>query len=90
MGAQIGFVDALRRVFPTTVTSHLGFHSWIQQETLRNRMNVDSICLRRRDRYREMQWLGRRRKAHLLCRRIFLHPTNYRQSEMGNPSYDYR
>ena len=32
--AQIGFADALQRVFPTTVVSHLAFCGWIRQETL--------------------------------------------------------
>ena len=32
--AQIGFADALQRVFPTTVVSHLAFRGWIRQETL--------------------------------------------------------
>ena len=34
MDALIGFADALRRVFPTTVSSHLQFRGWIRQETL--------------------------------------------------------
>ena len=31
--AQIGFDDALRRVFPATVTSYLAFRGEIRQET---------------------------------------------------------
>ena len=34
MDAQIGLADALQRVFPTTVVSHLAFCGWIRQETL--------------------------------------------------------
>ena len=32
MDAQIGFADALRRVFPMTVASHLTFHGSVSQE----------------------------------------------------------
>ena len=32
MDAQIGFGDALRRVFPTTVASYLEFRGWVRQE----------------------------------------------------------
>ncbi len=31
---EIGFADALQRVFPTTVSSDLPFRGWICQETL--------------------------------------------------------
>ena len=31
---QIGFADALQRVFPTTLASYLQFRDWIRQETL--------------------------------------------------------
>ena len=34
--AQIGFADALRRVFPTTVASELQFRGWVHQETRAN------------------------------------------------------
>ena len=40
MDAQIGFADALWRVFPTTVSSHLQFRGWIFQETLCDRSSV--------------------------------------------------
>ena len=33
MDAQIGLSDALRWVFPTTVSSYLQFRGWIRQET---------------------------------------------------------
>ena len=33
MVAHIGFADAVRRVFPTTVASYLAFWGWIRQET---------------------------------------------------------
>ena len=33
MDAPIGFADALRWVFPTTVASYLPFRGWIRQET---------------------------------------------------------
>ena len=32
--AQTRFADALRRVFPTALASHLQFRGWIRQETL--------------------------------------------------------
>ena len=32
MDTQIGFADALRRVFPTTVASYLEFRGWVRQE----------------------------------------------------------
>ena len=34
MDTEIGFADALQRVFPTTVSSDLPFRGWICQETL--------------------------------------------------------
>ena len=34
MDAQIGFADALRRVFPTMVASYLECGGWICRETL--------------------------------------------------------
>ena len=34
MDAQIGFADALRRVFPTMVASYLPFRGWIRRKTL--------------------------------------------------------
>ena len=40
MDAQIGFADALRRVFPTMVASYLESRCWIDQEILCDRMSV--------------------------------------------------
>ena len=40
MDAPIGFADALRRVFPTTMCSHLQFPGWISQETWLDRSSV--------------------------------------------------
>ena len=40
MDGQIGFVDALQRVFPMTVSSYLQFRGWICQETLWDRSSV--------------------------------------------------
>ena len=39
----IGFADALRRVFPTTVASYLAFRGWIRQETLCDRMSITFV-----------------------------------------------
>ena len=38
--AQNRFADALRRVLPTTLASHLAFRGWICQETLCDRSSV--------------------------------------------------
>ena len=38
--AQIGFVDALRQVFPTTVVSHLAFRARICRNPLCGRSSV--------------------------------------------------
>ena len=40
MDAQIGFADALRRVFPTMVASYLPFRGWIRREILCGRSSV--------------------------------------------------
>ena len=39
MDTQIGFADAMQRVFPTTVAS-FQFRGWIRQETLYDRCSV--------------------------------------------------
>ena len=38
MDAQIGFADALRRIFPTALASYLQFRGWIRRETLSDQM----------------------------------------------------
>ena len=43
MDAQIGFVDALQRVFPTTAAKFLAFSGWIRQETLCDRMSTTFV-----------------------------------------------
>ena len=40
MDAQIGFSDALRRIFPTALARYLPFRGWIRQETWRHRIAV--------------------------------------------------
>ena len=37
--AQVGFADALRRVFPTTVANYLTFHGSVRQEATGNRQD---------------------------------------------------
>ena len=39
MDAQIGFADALRRIFPTTVASYLTFHGSVRQEATGDRQD---------------------------------------------------
>ena len=48
MDTQIGFADAMQRVFPTTVAS-FQFRGWIHQETLCDRSSV-AFDLRQCDR----------------------------------------
>ena len=40
MNAQMGLAGTLRRVFPTTVASHLEFRGWVRQEVRSQRMSV--------------------------------------------------
>ena len=40
MDTEIGFADALQRVFPTTVSSYLPLRGWICQEALCDRSSV--------------------------------------------------
>ena len=40
MDAQIGFADALRRIFPTALASYLQFRGWVCRETLCGRSSV--------------------------------------------------
>ena len=57
---QISSTDALRRVFPTTVASHLPFRGSIRQETLLDRSSV-AFNLRQRVRQKYLtrdKWSG--------------------------------
>ena len=42
--AQIGFADALQRIFPTALARYLQFRDWIRQETVCNRMPIAFVC----------------------------------------------
>ena len=43
MDTGIGFADALRRIFPTGLASHLQFRGWVRQEARCERMSVISV-----------------------------------------------